>query len=90
MEQAKEVESLRRTLRARSRQLLGQHAHKPHVQLERVAAWCREHDVDFERYGAGPLVESFEGMVAGASRLPRCQVHAERHHGAGHRAEDLV
>lgn len=59
-----DIESFRAALRARSSPLIGSRVAKPEVMLRQIADWCREHDVAFECYGSGKLVEDFEATVA--------------------------
>jgi len=50
---------------ARTCRRLGGHGPRdPAGELERIAAWCREHEVAEDQYGRGPLLQGFERRVA--------------------------
>ncbi len=59
-------ELLRRrlALRARCRGIHGPAATDATAELARTAAWCAEHDVTQDEYGAGGLIEDFETKLA--------------------------
>ncbi len=65
-----DILTYRERLRARSQHLLGPRADRPDVWLKRIASWCSDHDVSFERYGSGKLVEDFEAKVAARLGYP--------------------
>lgn len=54
----------RETLRAKSRLIHGHGDKTPAESLAEVAEWCREHQVTFDDYGQGDLIESFQNEVA--------------------------
>jgi len=44
------------------------HGHGPRTPadlLQQAAAWCRDHDIGFDVYGTGEVIEAFEAKVAG-------------------------
>jgi len=59
-----ELASRRKELRARCRGLHGHGAPDVSAELARVAAWCGEHDVRHDVYGAGGLIEDFQSKLA--------------------------
>lgn len=62
--------SRRSELRKASRRLQGHGEVRPAELLTRVANWCEEHDVTFDSYGTGPLLESFQAKVADLLGFP--------------------
>jgi threonine aldolase len=54
----------RKHLRLASRHLSGHGTQHPATELERVAAYVREHGLEKDHYGAGPVLEGFEREVA--------------------------
>lgn len=60
-----DLEAERNRLRRSTRHLFGSGPLHPAEEFEAVAAWLREHDMQPDRYGTGPLVEDFEREVAG-------------------------
>lgn len=60
----------RSELRKSCRRLQGHGEVRPAELLARVASWCKEHDVAFDSYGTGPLLESFQAKVAGLLGFP--------------------
>lgn len=46
------------------RDLHGHGPRRPAELVEEAASWCRDHDVAFDLYGTGPLLEDFEAKVA--------------------------
>ncbi len=62
--------SRRLELRKASRRLQGHGEVRPADLLSRVASWCEEHDVAFDSYGTGPLLESFQAKVADLLGFP--------------------
>jgi threonine aldolase len=53
-----------RELFSTCRHLHGTGPRKPFELLEAAAAWCREHDVDYDVYGTGRVIEDLEARVA--------------------------
>ncbi|MCA8969246.1 MAG: threonine aldolase [Planctomycetes bacterium] len=60
----------RKALRAGCRRVQGHGAERPADHLERLVAWCREHDIDYDCYGSGALIEDFESKVADLLGFP--------------------
>lgn len=54
----------REALRAQSRLIHGHGDKTPAESLAEVAEWCREHEVTFDHYGQGDLIDSFQNEVA--------------------------
>lgn len=54
----------RERLKAGCRRLHGHGPSTPGQYLREVAAWCAEHDVRWDAYGSGDLIEGFEAKVA--------------------------
>ncbi|MFT7668128.1 MAG: threonine aldolase [Planctomycetota bacterium] len=54
----------RSELRKSSRPLAGNGFEDPALELERVAAWCREQSVEADSYGSGEFLQGFEAHVA--------------------------
>lgn len=54
----------RKSLRASSRHLQGHGPESQAAELERVAAYIREHDLPKDHYGTGRVIEEFEAEVA--------------------------
>ena len=65
-----ELATRRRALRSRCRRVLGHGAETPADVLGRVSAWCAEHEVEFDHYGSGALVEDFEAKVRSLLDFP--------------------
>jgi len=58
------IEERRRELRQSARSLHG-HGYEPaHLELERVAAWCRDEGIEADVYGDGEALQAFETHVA--------------------------
>lgn len=63
-EPADELKARRQDLRARSQVLHGAAPEPAHAELERVASWCADHQVDADSYGEGAHLQAFEARVA--------------------------
>jgi len=59
-----ELAERRAALRRKSRPIHGHGAPDAAAELARVAAWCTEHDVRQDVYGAGAAIEGFESKLA--------------------------
>lgn len=59
-----DLQARRQKLRAASRGLHGHGLETPAELLACTADWCREHEVEFDVYGTGELIEGFEARVA--------------------------
>lgn len=57
------LKAQRAALRAASRVLHGSPPEPPHRELERVAAWCAEHEIEADSYGEGTGLQAFEARV---------------------------
>ncbi|MFT7625509.1 MAG: threonine aldolase [Myxococcota bacterium] len=57
-------QAARLDLKRRCQPIHGHGNTTPADLLGRTAAWCAEHDVDFDRYGSGSLIEIFEATVS--------------------------
>ncbi len=60
-----ELEQRRAGLRRSSRPVSGGVREPDAAELERVAVWCRENDVEADSYGEGDRLQEFEARVAG-------------------------
>ncbi|MEO1268761.1 MAG: beta-eliminating lyase-related protein [Myxococcota bacterium] len=54
----------RKALFARCQSFNGHPPQKPAAFYEMLAHWCRDHEVDFDRYGVGTLNRTFEAKIA--------------------------
>jgi threonine aldolase len=61
---SEDLQARREELKSSSRWLHGHGRQTPAKLLERTATWCREHEVAFDVYGTGELIEAFEARVA--------------------------
>ena len=59
-----QLKERRAELRRAARRLHGDGRDRPHELLEAAAAWCREHDVEWDHYGSGAILADFEAKVA--------------------------
>jgi len=66
----KDKRTYRKELRGRCRRVLGHGAETPAEILGRVAAWCADNAVEFDHYGTGSLIETFEAKVAALLGFP--------------------
>lgn len=60
----------RTQLRLQCQVLSGSVPEPAHLELERVAAWCAEHEVEADSYGDGVDLQAFEGRVAALLGYP--------------------
>ncbi|QDU66077.1 threonine aldolase family protein [Engelhardtia mirabilis] len=63
-DEAQGILDRRAQLRTSARRLHGQGRTRPHELLEAAAAWCREHEVEWDHYGRGAILQDFEAKVA--------------------------
>ena len=63
-EPSDELKAHRARLRAQCQVLHGAAPELAHLELERIATWCAEHDIDSDSYGEGAGLQAFESRVA--------------------------
>ena len=62
--------SVQSSLKSQCRSLSGHGFSKPAAVLAEIADWCKQHDCEFEAYGSGDLIESFERKIADLLGFP--------------------
>lgn len=58
------LDQRRARLRRTCKELAGHGYEPPAAEFERVAAWCREHELTSDAYGSGVFLQEFESKVA--------------------------
>jgi len=69
-ESSDELKAQRASLRRRCHVLHGAVPEAAHRELERVADWCEEHDIEADAYGDGIGLQAFEARVASMLGYP--------------------